>query len=189
MTHDELKEIANKALDLGALQIEPELIEFLVLLDNHRPQVGLEIGSWNYGTFYALRRLVSDLLISVDINGKYADVGHSFGGNTAIVIGDSQQIMTYEQVRAILKERPLDILFIDGDHAYVSVKRDYELYSQLVRPGGLVAFHDIKDTNFHRRLGCQVSTFWSELLGRKWEFKTRMFHGMDWGGIGVLQKE
>lgn len=37
----------------------------------------------------------------------------------------------------------MDFLFIDGDHAYEGVKADFEMYSPLVRKGGLVALHDI----------------------------------------------
>jgi predicted O-methyltransferase YrrM len=37
----------------------------------------------------------------------------------------------------------LDFLFIDGDHSYEGVKKDWEMYSPLVRKGGLIAFHDI----------------------------------------------
>ena len=40
-------------------------------------------------------------------------------------------------------EGGIDLLFIDGDHQYASVLTDWLLYSPLVRPGGLVAFHDI----------------------------------------------
>ncbi len=35
-----------------------------------------------------------------------------------------------------------DFLFIDGDHNHEAVARDWELYSTLLRPGSLVAFHD-----------------------------------------------
>jgi predicted O-methyltransferase YrrM len=34
-------------------------------------------------------------------------------------------------------------LFIDGDHSYDGVRQDFEMYAPLVRPGGLVAMHDI----------------------------------------------
>jgi predicted O-methyltransferase YrrM len=37
---------------------------------------------------------------------------------------------------------PIKLLFIDGDHAYESVKQDYELWSPLVVTGGWVIFHD-----------------------------------------------
>ncbi len=37
---------------------------------------------------------------------------------------------------------PIDFLFIDGDHAYDAVKRDFEDWSPHVAPHGAVAFHD-----------------------------------------------
>ncbi len=39
-------------------------------------------------------------------------------------------------------DRPIDLLFIDGDHTYEGVRRDYELFAKWVRPRGMVAFHD-----------------------------------------------
>ncbi len=41
--------------------------------------------------------------------------------------------------------RQLDFLFIDGDHQYASIKEDYEMYSPLVREGGMIALHDIAE--------------------------------------------
>lgn len=45
----------------------------------------------------------------------------------------------------IIKEfnTPIDILFIDGDHDYNSVLRDYKDWSKLVKKGGFIAFHDV----------------------------------------------
>jgi len=37
---------------------------------------------------------------------------------------------------------PVRLLFIDGDHAYASVRQDFELWSRHLVAGGLVAFHD-----------------------------------------------
>lgn len=36
----------------------------------------------------------------------------------------------------------VDFLFIDGDHNYDGVKLDWDLYSPLLSPGAIVAFHD-----------------------------------------------
>jgi predicted O-methyltransferase YrrM len=37
---------------------------------------------------------------------------------------------------------PIDFLFIDGDHAYDAVRRDFEGWSPHVRDTGTIAFHD-----------------------------------------------
>jgi predicted O-methyltransferase YrrM len=37
---------------------------------------------------------------------------------------------------------PIDMIFIDGDHSYEGVKRDWEYFSRFVQPFGVVVFHD-----------------------------------------------
>jgi predicted O-methyltransferase YrrM len=49
------------------------------------------------------------------------------------------------RVEEMLCGRAVDLLFVDGDHTEAGVARDFELYRQLVRPGGIIAFHDIVD--------------------------------------------
>ncbi len=41
---------------------------------------------------------------------------------------------------------PVDLVFIDGDHAYESVRGDWEAWSSLVAPGGVIALHDSHPT-------------------------------------------
>ena len=38
--------------------------------------------------------------------------------------------------------RPIDLLFIDGDHSHEGVRRDWEAFVRFVAPFGLVVFHD-----------------------------------------------
>jgi predicted O-methyltransferase YrrM len=38
--------------------------------------------------------------------------------------------------------RQIDMIFIDGDHSYAGVKRDWDLFVPHVRPFGVVIFHD-----------------------------------------------
>lgn len=78
----------------------------------------------------------------------------------------------------------MDFLFIDGDHTYEGVKKDFEMYSSLVRRGGLIAFHDIVPHPLET--GCEVNKFWNEIkyfykyieIVRDWN--------QGWAGIGVL---
>jgi len=39
-------------------------------------------------------------------------------------------------------DKPIKLLFIDGNHTYEDVKRDYELWEPLVVHGGWILFHD-----------------------------------------------
>lgn len=39
----------------------------------------------------------------------------------------------------------IGLLFIDGAHDYNSVRADFERFSPLVKPGGIIAFHDVAD--------------------------------------------
>jgi predicted O-methyltransferase YrrM len=78
----------------------------------------------------------------------------------------------------------VDFLFIDGDHTYEGVRRDFEMYSPLVREGGIIAFHDIVPGPPENVGG--VPEFWNKI-------KTRYRHleiVRDWGqggfGIGVI---
>ena len=36
----------------------------------------------------------------------------------------------------------IDLLFIDGDHSYEGVKKDFDLYSTILNPKGLILLHD-----------------------------------------------
>jgi predicted O-methyltransferase YrrM len=47
----------------------------------------------------------------------------------------------------------VDFMFIDGDHTYEGVKKDWELYSPMVRKGGVIAFHDIIEARPHIGVG------------------------------------
>ena len=70
--------------------------------------------------------------------------------------------------------RMIDVLHIDAGHLYEEVERDFSLWEPLVRPGGVVLFHDIH-TEFEDpkrgKVWRTVGTFFDELKGRKREIK------------------
>jgi hypothetical protein len=57
-------------------------------------------------------------------------------------------------------EGTVELVHIDGDHRYECVKRDFELWSPKVAPGGCILFHDVAAI-------ADVQRFFSELPGRK----------------------
>jgi hypothetical protein len=98
------------------------------------------------------------------------------------VLANSQNLSTVDVVRNLLDGEKLDLLFIDGDHKYDGVKSDFELYRDFVKPGGVILFHDIEDTDYHRFWNVEVSRLWKELQGEKYEFTIHSH----WCGLGAL---
>jgi cephalosporin hydroxylase len=97
------------------------------------------------------------------------------------VHGDTSDVRTLGMVREAIGDGRVGMLFIDADHSYRAVERDYHWFGSMVMNGGFIAFHDIVDGP---RTGGGVAKFWSELQGDKREFCV----GADWGGIGVIRK-
>lgn len=51
----------------------------------------------------------------------------------------------------IRQDIKIDFLFIDGDHSYEGVKKDFELYSKIISDNGVIVLHDT-DSNFEETL-------------------------------------
>jgi cephalosporin hydroxylase len=190
--------LVSAAMSLGAIQIPEELQQLVDFVANLKPVNILEIGAESGATFFLWCQLASGMKISVDwpcgASGSWKYVDHlalqertntmmSWGEGIAIITGNSHSKEVRERVYSVLQDEGLDFLFIDGDHSYEGVRADFKNYAELVRPGGFVAFHDIKDTPYHRRMGCEVGRFWKELVGEKQEFCANT----DWGGIGLVR--
>lgn len=49
-----------------------------------------------------------------------------------------------EKARLRFRERQIDLLFIDGNHDYNYVEKDYKLWVSLIPSGGKIILHDVK---------------------------------------------
>ena len=106
-----------------------------------------------------------------------------------VIRADSHDISTVEDVRRRLPGGKFDFLFIDGDHSYEGVRRDFELYSPLAEAGAFVAFHDIVPSvpDGHGDPG-EVPVFWDEIRNAQ-TVEAEFVEDPDWGscGIGVIR--
>jgi GT2 family glycosyltransferase/predicted O-methyltransferase YrrM len=180
--------------------------ELMAMIDEVRrlePRVVVEIGSRGGGTIYCWAQAspTDATLVSIDLPGGPFGGGYSEEHVAAMQAslrpGQSLKCLRADwhapETRAALVEhlagRPVDFLFIDGDHSYAGVKQDYEMYAPLVRKGGLIGFHDIIPHPEQPEI--EVPHFWGELkqTSRMKELvapdQSRAY-GM---GIGVVIKE
>lgn len=147
---------------LNLQQERRSITSFAKEIAKSNPKTILEIGSAEGGSFYLWNRYIDtvDKAISLDISypGKKKRFFTNFSESEIhCVEGDSNQKRTIKKVREILKEDKIDFLYIDGDHSYNGVKKDFEKYSQLVSENGLIGLHDISHP------GTGVPDYWSEL--------------------------
>jgi len=157
------------------LQIQEEILELLRILDKIKPKIIVEIGTAGGGTLFLFSHIASEdaTIISIDLpRGK-------FGGGYSkwkiplyksfrlpkqqlyLIRADSHSQETLKKVNDILNGKKIDFLFIDGDHTYEGVKRDFEIYIHLVKESGIIVFHDI--VVHPPEIGCEVNKFWKEL--------------------------
>jgi hypothetical protein len=183
---------------IGPMQVREEIQDFLSEMEKHRVSSFMEIGTAKGGTLFLFCSIFRDAKagISLDLpNGKFgggypayrAPFYRSFARPSQslyLLREDSHSAATVEKVGAILRDSGLDFLFIDGDHSYEGAKRDFELYSPLVRKGGIIALHDI--AVHPKELGCEVDRLWGEI---KRKYKSREIikdKAQGWGGIGIV---
>jgi len=195
-------QLANtSALYAPLLQIPDEIVPFMEFLDKQNAKSFLEIGVCMGGTYFLWSHIVKGGGIKLgielkngpwgaptEINEKmYGDLKRrieTMAPNSFLLYGNSSDKSSIDWVDNKLGKESLDFIFIDGDHSYEGVKRDYYNYLPFVKEGGFIAMHDIKDTQRHREAGCTVGNFWKELKGDKIEFVDNTY---DWGGIGVVK--
>ena len=145
----------------------------------------MEIGTRDGGTLFLWSQASQalELLVSIDLPGGI------HGGGYPAQRAKLYRLFTANQPQCqleLLRGRPIDFLFIDGDHRYPGIRRDYELYANLVRPGGLIAFHDIRPKPYAESI--QVFRLWDEIKAA--EQTEEIIHEPYQGryGIGLLTK-
>lgn len=155
-------------------QFKSEISGLFGVYEGLKSRYTMEIGTANGGTLFGHCRIAEPdaTVISVDLpggkfGGGYPDwktpIYQEFAlpkQSLHLVRASSHERSTVDKVKGILGNNELDYLFIDGDHTYEGVKRDYDLYSPFVRKGGVIVFHDIVP---HPGSSCKVDEFWNEV--------------------------
>jgi cephalosporin hydroxylase len=156
-----LEEVVDWAMNFGGggymrvktLQIPSEITRLAKAVKALEPKIILEIGAASGGTALIWSTLASERVITCDLQDmthqarlftRFPPPGSSC--KVTLLSGNSHDPNFKTRVARELNGRKVDFLFIDGDHTEQGVTADYNDYKEFVRPGGLIAFHDIVES-------------------------------------------
>jgi glycosyltransferase involved in cell wall biosynthesis/SAM-dependent methyltransferase/predicted O-methyltransferase YrrM len=195
-TFDEAYAFAKE--EIGIVQNRDEIQWLFELVRAARPRAVLEIGLDFGGTFFLWSRAAARdaHLIAIDTKrvgplgawSPFSLVRKAFAVAsqrvTLLMGSDSHNESTRQRLIALLNGRPIDFLFIDGDHSRDGVWQDFNMYSPLVAHGGLIAFHDVSPNPEEWTKG--VAQFWREFTAEH-ETEERIVNDRPGFGIGVYR--
>lgn len=154
-----------------AIQQRPtELAAFIEFCIEHDVKTVLELGSADGGLSYFMADALGWNVVSIDIvQPKHRHERVEFIQATTDA--------GYQFVQG----RAFDLVFVDADHAYESVKSDVERYRHL---GRIIALHDINI----KRPCCQgVNRYWNEIRIKPYDWvdvsQSPNLHHMVWGDM------
>ena len=133
--------------------------EILALLEQYRPSVVVELGSWQGASAIAMARTVrrwGGTVTCIDTwAGELNDDGGSPAGKSPLMILSCAREMVQAGVSASVRlipattvdaarcwNQPIDFLYIDADHSESGCFADLTWWVPHVRPGGLVVGDD-----------------------------------------------
>ena len=144
-------------------------------------EVGFSSGINNtiLNKFFDFDEVVGVDIFNSAINGDNL-VANLMHKNLTLVCGDS----TSKRVLNIVDRFGLfDFIFIDANHTYEYVKKDFENYIKMLDKDGVIGFHDIDNPDWPG-----INKFWNELKETK-KYKQVEFVSKDYFlqyGIGML---
>ena len=179
-------------------QVKYEIIKLLEIIKDLNSKIILEIGTAGGGTLFLFTKIAKPdtTIISIDLpdgnfGGGYKKwkipIYQSFtkrNQKIKLFREDSHNPKTFKIVKNFLDDKMIDFLFIDGDHTYEGIKKDFEMYSVLVKKGGIIALHDIVECL--PEVGCEVSKYWNEIKHDYQFLEIIKDINQKWAGIGVL---
>lgn len=187
------KKLPFDPFSIRPLQIRWEILQLMKILEKVSPKTVLDIGTALGGTLYLWTKITDPYghLISIDLPEVYPEwktlLYYSFSSphqKIHLLKMNTHKISTLHEVKNVLGNSNVDFLFIDGDHTYEGVKKDFEYYSPLVKKG-IIAFHDIvpaSDSKPHLFSG-GVPKFWKEIC-ENYSYR-EIVHDWNQGGYGI----
>jgi len=149
-TIEEIKEYLTNERKNGLYFVQ-DVEEFAWLIEKVlklNPKIIIEIGVESGGTLKIWKDLIQNdgVVIGIDLQNKINQFDYkSCKKEVHLVEGCSYDKKTVDRVYEILNGRLPDFVFIDGEHTNFAAQKDMDNYGYLVKPRGIVGFHDGQD--------------------------------------------
>lgn len=173
-----------------------------------RPVMGasvyIEVGTRDKGNIAWLQRHLNPnaLIIDVDLEqigeSKQRLVNYLLPTVSYLTIeGDSVNINTVKKVESALNGRNADAIFLDSSHMYNHILREFDLYFNLLRPGGILLIHDVfwegNDTEKGKAQALEFIDRYFPVYAVYMNEPIRRFFPLAnkddvWGGVGIIIK-
>jgi O-antigen biosynthesis protein len=165
------------------------------LIEAHRPSLLVELGThWGF-SFFAFCQAVRDLGLPTrcfavdtwqgdDQAGRYGEeVFEAVRGYNEAHYSAYASLMraTFDAAAPSFADRSIDLLHIDGRHAYEDVSHDFAVWLPKLSSRGIVVFHDVGE----RKRDFDVWRLWSELRGKYPHFEFEHGHGLGIIAVGA----
>lgn len=199
--YDSIEDAINFAYNdiyglIKPFQNKKEIYGLLKMLEERDVKTILEIGSAYGGTLFLLSNIAphNGVIISIDLPAQIFKGGypkwreklyHSFSSNSQklyLIRKNSHSNEASDEVNTLLEGDNIDFLFIDGDHSYEGVKKDFNIYSKLVKENGLIGFHDIQPGPKEDVGG--VPEFWKEVK-QNFDNHIELIDDKNQNGLGI----
>ena len=148
------------------------------------PKIIVEVGVMHGGTCAIFKKCFPKAQV-IGIDNKDTHVGLKEMRkkyNYELIVGDSTSKSTIEILREMTHHKKIDFIFIDGNHTYEGVKKDWITYKKL---SNTVGFHDVAEAKQNEG----VPKLWKEI---KREHNTEEIiepekgGKVTWAGIGLV---
>lgn len=173
------------------LQIPEELAELIIILKKYNKKIKinkfLEIGFSHGNTNTILNKFFKfSLIVAVDTFGAHINGATLLPNirfkNLILICGDTKQKFTFDHLKLF---KNFDLILVDADHQYNSVKNDFEIALRLSHKKTLILIHDI---NLE---GSGSKKLWNEIKKNKKFLTEEIIHngsGLIYNyGIGLVK--
>lgn len=180
--------------NLNLQQFPEEYSRLLLFLKKLDTKKYLELGVGHGGSFFLSSLFQTNLIVCHAVDGLNYQLDNAAGfSNQQTSINEKVKALKdykqhYESIEFFnmstsdffLRENNIkyDLIFIDADHSYEGVKKDYDNSVKLLNENGLIILHDIL------ALDCGVKQLWGELDDSK---KIQEFTHSGRCGIGIYK--